>query len=53
MRTTPRLNISTLIFILIFLAGIIGIGMYINKSFTVNDAPQTHFTPQDEVTSLS
>jgi uncharacterized membrane protein YuzA (DUF378 family) len=42
MGTSKKLNITTLIFIIILIAGVIGFSVYINNSFTDNTNKHTH-----------
>lgn len=41
MSTTKKLNITTLIFILILIVGVIGFAIYINNSFSDNSVKHT------------
>lgn len=53
MSTSKKLHITTLIFILILIAGVIGFAVYINNSFTDTDNQHTHVqsTPFSTVVS--
>ena len=44
MASIKKLNKTTLLFILIFLLGLVGFVLYINSSFSNGDAPQTTST---------
>ncbi len=42
MNTSKKFNITTLIFILILIVGVIGFAVYINNSFTDDNNKQTN-----------
>ncbi|MEQ3655457.1 MAG: hypothetical protein ABNH00_06305 [Dokdonia sp.] len=42
MSSTKKLNITTILFIVILLLGVIGFAVYINNSFSENTQQHTH-----------